>query len=138
MKEEMVIRNELSSNKIIRILWIIFGTLSLGLGLLGIILPVLPTTPFLLLAAYCYSRGSVRMHKWLLNHKWFGKYIRNYMEGKGIPLKTKIIAIASIWVTISFTSIFMVNVLWHRILLFIIAISVSIYLIRFKSFLTNP
>ena len=129
----MVIRNELSSNKIIRILWIIFGTISLGLGLLGIILPLLPTTPLLLLAAYCYARGSKRMHKWLLNHKWFGKYIRNYMEGKGIPLRSKIIAIVFIWITISFTTLFLIKILWLRIILFTIAITVSVYLIRFKT-----
>jgi uncharacterized membrane protein YbaN (DUF454 family) len=129
----MVIKSELSSNKIVRILWIIFGTFSLGLGLLGIILPLLPTTPLLLLSAYCYSKGSKRLHKWLINHKWFGKYIRNYLEGKGIPLKTKIIAIAFIWITISFTALFLINILWLRIVLFTIAIAVSIYLIRFKT-----
>jgi uncharacterized membrane protein YbaN (DUF454 family) len=129
----MIIKGELSSNRIVRILWIILGTISLGLGMLGIVLPVLPTTPFLLLTAYCYAKGSKRMHLWLLNHKWFGKYIRNYMEGKGIPLKTKIIAIASMWVMISITSIFIIEFLWHRVLLFAIAISVSAYLLSFKT-----
>jgi uncharacterized membrane protein YbaN (DUF454 family) len=129
----MVIKAELSSNRMVRILWITFGSISLVLGLVGIILPVLPTTPFLLIAAYCYARGSKRMHNWLLNHRWFGKYIRNYMEGKGIPRRSKIIAIAFIWITITFTALFLIKLIWLRIILFIIATAVTVYLIRFKT-----
>jgi uncharacterized membrane protein YbaN (DUF454 family) len=125
--------NKRSSSGFVRGLWTIAGTISLGLGILGIILPLLPTTPFLLLAAFCYLKGSERMHKWLLNHRIFGKYIRNYLEGRGIPLKTKIIAISFIWITISFTAIFVIDMLWLRIILFIIAAAVIVYLIRFKT-----
>jgi hypothetical protein len=113
-----------------RILFIVAGTICLGLGALGIILPLLPTTPFLLLTAACYMRGSDRMYQWLLNNKWFGKYIRNYREGKGIPLRGKISAIVLLWTTISFTAIFIISIDVIRVTLFLIATIVSIYLIR--------
>jgi uncharacterized membrane protein YbaN (DUF454 family) len=113
-----------------RILFIVAGTICLGLGALGIILPLLPTTPFLLLTAACYMRGSDRMYQWLLNNKWFGKYIRNYREGKGIPLRGKISAIVLLWTTISFTAIFIISIDVIRVTLFLIAAIVSIYLIR--------
>lgn len=113
-----------------RILFIVAGTICLGLGALGIILPLLPTTPFLLLTAACYMRGSDRMYQWLLNNKWFGKYIRNYREGKGIPLRGKISALVLLWTTISFTAIFIISIGVIRITLFLIAAIVSIYLIR--------
>lgn len=113
-----------------RILFIVAGTICLGLGALGIILPLLPTTPFLLLTAACYMRGSDRMYQWLLNNKWFGTYIRNYREGKGIPLRGKISALVLLWTTISFTAIFIISIGVIRVTLFIIATIVSIYLIR--------
>lgn len=113
-----------------RILFIVAGTICLGLGTLGIILPLLPTTPFLLLTAACYMRGSDRMYQWLLNNKWFGTYIRNYREGKGIPLRGKISALVLLWTTISFTAIFIISIGVIRVTLFIIATIVSIYLIR--------
>ena len=65
-------------------LWILGGTVCVALGILGIFLPILPTTPFLLLAAYCYTRGSARLYNRLLNRSWLGGYIRNYREGLGI------------------------------------------------------
>ena len=113
---------------------IILGTLFLGLGILGIILPILPTTPFLLLSAACYSRGSDRFYKWLLRNRYFGKYIRNYREGKGISLNIKIFAIIILWFSMSFTSFFIVTLTIVRILLVIIAIAVTIHLSLMKTY----
>ena len=75
-------KNERQLSGVKRKLLIFAGTLSLGLSVIGIVLPIIPTTPFLLLSAACYYKSSERMHKWLINHKLFGKYIKNYMEGK--------------------------------------------------------
>ncbi len=80
---------------------IIVGSFFAGLGILGIFLPLLPTTPFLLLAAACYIRSSERLYNWLMNNKWIGRYIKNYIEGKGIPLKSKVLSISALWITIS-------------------------------------
>jgi uncharacterized protein len=73
------------------------GTLAVLLGILGIFLPLLPTTPFLLLASWCFARGSERLHRWLLSHRLFGQYLRNFEAGRGIPLAAKIVATALLW-----------------------------------------
>ena len=78
---------------------IILGTLSLGLGILGIFLPLLPTTPFLLLTAALYFKGSPRLYQWLLNHKYFGTYIRNFREYKALPVRAKFISLLLMWGT---------------------------------------
>ncbi len=114
-------------------LLITIGTISVGLGFLGIVLPLLPTTPFLLLAATCYIRSSERFYHWLIYHKWFGDYIRNYREGRGIPLTAKITAIVLIWLTIGSSVLFIVPMLYVRILLVLIATGVTIYLLSVKT-----
>jgi uncharacterized membrane protein YbaN (DUF454 family) len=106
------------------------GTVCLGLGILGIVLPLLPTTPLLLLAAACYARGSERFYHWLLNHRWFGPHIRNYRAGAGIPLRAKATGIALVWATILITVAFAVELLWVRALLIAIAAGISAYLLR--------
>lgn len=78
--------------KAINAIWVSIGTLSLVIGFIGIFLPLLPTTPFVLLAAFCYARGSPRLHQWLLNHPKFGPPIRDWEEGRVIRTRTKIIA----------------------------------------------
>ena len=113
----------------IRWLLIIAGTVCVGLGIIGIFLPVLPTTPFLLLAAACYGRSSQRLYGWLLYNKWFGKYIRNYLQRKGIPLKLKIWTISLLWLAIGTSAIFAVELLVVRVVLVIIAICVTVHLL---------
>ena len=99
------------TRKFKKFLFIVIGTISLGLGCIGIILPILPTTPFLLLSVACYYKSSERMHSWLLNNKLFGSYIRNYKEGNGIPLKTKILTLVFLWAAISYSAFFILNIL---------------------------
>ncbi len=123
----------ITSSRLKRALWTSLGTFFLCLGVVGIVIPILPTTPFLLLAAFCYFRGSERMYKWLLSNKWFGEYIKNYREGKGVPLKVKVLAISFLWVAISFSAIFVVDNIWIRIILLIIAIGVSIHIVTLKT-----
>jgi uncharacterized membrane protein YbaN (DUF454 family) len=117
----------------IRMLLIIAGTFFVALGIIGIFVPVLPTTPFLLLAAACYARSSRRFYGWLLNNKWFGNYIRNYIEGKGIPLKVKVITIALLWITIGTSVAFAVHILVIRLILVLIAIGVSIHVLSIRT-----
>ena len=81
-----------------RIALVVGGTLLIGIGIAGIFLPVLPTTPFLLLAAACYLRGSGRLHAWLTEHRLLGRYIRYYRDGQGIPLHAEIVMVAVLWV----------------------------------------
>jgi uncharacterized protein len=122
-------------HRVVRTLLIVAGTISLSLGTLGIFLPILPTTPFLLLASACYLRSSERMHKWLLFNRWFGAYIKNYQEGRGIPLKTKIVAISVMWLAILYSTLCVVDEIFiAQLVLLIIAAGVSIHLIRLPTF----
>jgi len=105
------------------------GLLFVGLGILGIFLPLLPTTPFLLLAAACFARSSQKFYNWLLNNRWFGRYIRNYREGKGIPLRVKVMTISLLWVTILISAYF-VSIIYVRIFLILVAIGVTIHVAR--------
>ena len=126
---------KLKKQKALRILLIIAGTISLGLGAVGIFFPLLPTTPFLLISAACYVRGSERMYNWLLKNRWFGEYIKNYQEGRGIPLKTKILAISVLWITILYSTFFIAKeILIMQIVLLTIAIVVSVHLLRLPTF----
>jgi uncharacterized membrane protein YbaN (DUF454 family) len=101
-------------------------------------LPVLPTTPFLLLAAVCYARSSERFYHWLLNNRWFGEFIRNYREGRGIPLREKTLMLTMLWLTISLTAIFFVSAWWIRLILLGIAIGVSLHLVKIKTYHRDP
>jgi len=115
-----------------KILFISLGTFFVALGVLGIFLPVLPTTPFLLIAAALYARSSQRFYNWLLSNRFFGKYIKNYREGKGIPIKVKVFAITLLWITIGCSAVFALKILIVRIILLLVAVGVTTHIIRIK------
>ncbi|MDH5483513.1 MAG: YbaN family protein [Candidatus Bathyarchaeota archaeon] len=115
-------------------IFVVAGTISLGLGVVGVFLPILPTTPFLLLSAACYYKGSERMHRWLLNNKWLGDYIRNYKEGKGISPMGKVFTLVLLWITICYSVFFMLNEYILQIVLFAIAIAVTLHVITLPTF----
>lgn len=123
----------MSIGQVRQILWITAGSISLALGTLGLFVPVLPTTPFLLLSAYCYSRGSDRFYHWLVHRSLFGTYIRNYREGLGLPLSQKVITITLLWLTIGAAIVFGGLDWWLRILLVGIAAGVTTHLVRIKT-----
>ena len=113
-------------------LFIFLGSISLGLGSIGIILPLLPTTPFLLLAAYFYLRSSKKLYVWLLNHRIFGIYIYSYINFHAIDLKTKISALSLLWLSLTI-SIILVNKLLVTLILLIIGLSVSLHILSLKT-----
>ncbi len=104
------------------------GTLATGLGIIGIFVPILPTTPFLLLAAACYMRSSERFYQWLINNRMFGAYVRNYIEGKGMPVKIKMFTILLLWLTIALTIVFGVQNIVIKIVLICIAVGVTAHI----------
>lgn len=112
---------------------ILLGTLSLALGILGIFLPLLPTTPFLLLTAALYFKGSPRLYKWLLNHKYFGTYIRNFRENKAIPLRAKIVSLLLMWGTMLYCIFFLIPLIWVKVILFLVAVGVTYHILSFKT-----
>jgi uncharacterized membrane protein YbaN (DUF454 family) len=110
-------------------LLLILGFLSVALGIAGIILPVLPTTPFLLLAAFLFGKSCDKCHEWLMNHKWFGETLREYKAGKGLKKIVKIRAIVIVWLSIGASSILGTDNIYVRVVLVITALSVSAYLL---------
>ena len=126
-------QRDILSNRFFRYLLIIAGTIFLGLGIIGIFLPILPTTPFLLLAAACYARSSKRFYDWLMNNRWFGNYIKNYREGRGVPLKVKVFTISLLWITILASVFFIISNFLIEIILIIIAIGVTIHILTIKT-----
>ena len=109
------------------------GTVFTATGIIGIFVPILPTTPFLLLAAACYLRSSQRFYNWLLGNRFFGAYVRNYLQGRGMPRKVKIATIFLLWLTISCSIIFAVQALVIRAVLLVIAIGVTVHIILIKT-----
>jgi hypothetical protein len=116
-----------------RQLYIILASIFVGLGALGIFIPLLPTTPFLLLATYFYMNSSKQRLRWLLSNRYLGPYIRSYLSKEGIPLRLKIRTLTLLWVTILYATFFATDKLHLQIILIIIAISVSIHLILKKT-----
>ena len=115
-----------------RLLWSVAGTFFLSLGAVGIVIPLLPTTPFFLLAAACYLRGSARMYNWMLTNRYFGNYLRNYIEGKGIPFEVRIATIVLLWTVIGFSVAMMTDSTIVRIVLILVAFGVSIHILTLK------
>lgn len=116
---------------LLKALLVVCGTLCVALGVIGIFLPLMPTTIFLLLAAACYARSSDRFYQRLVGHRVLGTYIRN---NRGMPVRAKVMTIALLWASIGATMIWSVDALWLRLLLFAIASGVTIHVARLPVF----
>lgn len=114
--------------------WLLIGggCAALGLGILGIPLPVLPTTPFLLLSAWCFGRSSEPLLRWLLTNRLFGKYLRNYLEHRGIPRRVKTGILITLWATIGLSAV-LVEGWWLRVLLIAVAAGVTVHVLRIRT-----
>ena len=121
-----------SRHRSVRYTLLAIGWLSVLLGVIGIFVPVLPTTPFLLLAAACFVRSSRRFYLWLVHHKHLGPWIRDYLEGNGIPLKGKVYAIGLMWASIGL-SCYLVPMPWARAFMLTSAVLVTLYILRQKT-----
>lgn len=119
-------------NPAIRFALLAVGWLCVALGVIGIFLPVLPTTPFLLLAAACFVRSSKRFYLWLVLHPRLGPWVRDYLDGQGIPRKAKVYAIGLMWASIAL-SCYLVPLPWARAFMLTSAVLVSIYILRQKT-----
>jgi len=112
---------------------ITLGSFFVGLAVLGIFIPLLPTTPFLLLAAYFYARSSGRLYRWLLSSPLLGDYIRHYREGGGVPVFKKVIVILFLWLMLGYTALAVVQPWWGKTILFAVAAGVSYHIIKIKT-----
>lgn len=113
--------------------YVILGTISLVLGTVGMFLPLLPTTPFYLLTAWLYMRGSEKFYRKVMENKYFGTIVRNFQEDKSISLTTKIVIVSVLWVTILFSAFWVVSLWFIRFILFAIAIGTTIHVLSFKT-----
>jgi len=111
----------------------ILGLISLGLGILGAFLPVLPTTPLLLLSAALFLRGNRRLYDWLMNHPKLGVYISNFMKHKAIPLRVKVVAVSMLWITLLYCAIWVAGHWAFRLFFILIAIGVTIHILSYKT-----
>jgi uncharacterized protein len=119
--------------KIKKVILIVLGTISLILGIIGICLPLLPTTPLLLLSAACYIRSSEKLYNLLINNKYLGSYIKDYQEKGAIPKKTKIIAVCFLWLSIGGSVLFVITKPFVKFILISIATGVTIHILRLKT-----
>ncbi len=104
---------------------LMLGCVSLAVGVIGIVLPLVPTTGPLLLAAVCFDQSSPRFHSWLINNRLLGGYIKSYREGRGLPMMQKVCTIGLLWTTITLSIVFAVDAWWGRALLTAVAVGVS-------------
>ena len=121
------------SSPIRRKLYLAAGLLFLALGALGVFIPVLPTTPFLLLAAAMFMRSSGRLYLWLTTHRVFGPFIRNYRLYRAVPLRSKVVALTFLYLTIGYSVIYVTGNWWLRSLLLAIAAGVSWHILKLKT-----
>jgi uncharacterized membrane protein YbaN (DUF454 family) len=109
------------------------GMVAVGLGAAGIFLPLLPTTPFLILAAACFSRSSDRLYNWLITHRWFGRYVRQYREHKAISRQNKLATILLLWGTLAFSGLVVLEAIWIRVLLLAVGVGVTLHVMSMKT-----
>jgi uncharacterized membrane protein YbaN (DUF454 family) len=108
------------------------GSLCLVLAVLGVFLPLLPTTPFLLLASACYVRSSERLHGWLMGNRMLGPYIRNFRERRGVPLRARVTTVMLLWLPLLY-SVYRLDILWLELLLLLMGVIWSVLILRMKS-----
>ncbi|MBA4179887.1 MAG: DUF454 domain-containing protein [Anaerolinea sp.] len=122
-------RVAVSGSRVVRWLYLAAGGLLVAIGVLGIFLPLLPTTIFFILAAGCFGKSSPGAYRWLHSNRYFGKYLRDYRERRGATVGTKAASIGSLWLGIG-AAIFFVHVTWIALILLVIAAAVSVHLLR--------
>ncbi len=120
----------MASPRVRRLILTACGLLCVGLAVLGWILPIMPATPFLLLAAGCFARSSPRLHRWLHENRLFGRYLRDYEGGRGLPWTWKAGTLALIWGSVALSATFVARAMWLRLLLGAVALGVSWHILR--------
>lgn len=116
-----------------KVLFLALGLLSLVMAILGIFLPLLPTTPFLLLSAYLFAKSSTKLYNWLLRTKYFGKIIKDYKAQEGVAPGIKVFALIFLWTTILATILFFFSPWYLDLILILIASLVSYHILKLKT-----
>jgi len=114
------------------------GVVAVALAVIGIFVPILPTTPFLLLAAFLFGRSSPRFYAWLHTNRWFGTYLANYRAGRGLPQREKVLTLVALWAAILLSVALALSSWWPRGVLLLIAVAVTVHLIRIPTYRSPP
>jgi uncharacterized membrane protein YbaN (DUF454 family) len=120
-------------SRVMKLLWVTAGTISLAVGMIGVAVPVLPTTPFVLIAAACYLRGSKRMYDWIASNRVIGGYLSGYLEGRGVSTKAKATSVIVLWALILISATFFMSEAMTRAVLIVIAVAVTVHLLTLKT-----
>ena len=122
-----------SRSRLVRVLFTLAGAVALGLGLIGIVLPLLPTTPFVLLATACFARGSERFHQWLLANRTFGPMVYEWERHRSLPYRTKVTAIVLMSLTMAVSIVFFVEPAWLKAALALFGVALALWMYRIPS-----
>lgn len=121
------------TSRLMKALLVTCGTICVGLGIVGIFLPLMPTTVFLLLAAACYARSSERFHRRLVEHPWLGPYVQ---QNRGMTGRQKAVSIGVLWLSLIVTMIWAAGAIWLRLFLVAVGVGVTVHVARIPAF--NP
>ena len=116
-----------------RWLLICAGIASIAVGIVGVFVPLLPTTPFLLVAAACFLRSSERLYRWLTTHRWLGPYVRNYYEDRAVTTRARVVVLLLLWGTLGYTAFGVVGSVVVRVVLLVVGLGVSLHILRLKT-----
>jgi hypothetical protein len=133
MKEIDTSLIKISTSRLVRILLINIGWICVTLGVIGIFLPVMPTTVFLLIAAVCFARSSEKFYIWLLTNKYLGRFVLDYMEKRGMTLKSKFLALTTLTLVLGFTIIFAIDPMWLKVMLTSLYIGLIYYILSLNT-----
>lgn len=122
-----------SRHRLLRWAYVVLGSLLVAIGILGVFLPLLPSTVFFLMAAGCYGKSSPAAYRWLTTNRWFGRHLRDYSEERGATVAAKAYSIGSLWLGIGVTEYFFIDNLWVRLTLVAVAIAVSVHLFSLRT-----
>lgn len=124
---------KVEKSRIVRYAYLVSGFLLVAIGIIGIFLPLLPTTIFLILASACFVKSSPKANEWLRSNKILSPYLKNYQDKTGLSAKTKIFTLSFLWISISLSAFYLTNEFYIKIILLAIAVGVSIHLIMVKT-----
>lgn len=117
----------------VKILLVTGGFISFTVGIIGLLIPVFPTSPFVILAAALFFEGSDRWYNWILHHRWFGQYVRDYRERGGMRRVPKYLFLLTVWTAVGVSTVVALDALWHRIFLLAFGAALSLWVLRLKT-----
>ena len=126
-------QRQVKRSPVLRWLLMVIGVIAVVLGAIGVFVPLLPTTPFLLLAAVCFIRSSERLYMWVIHHRWFGGYIRNCLEHRAVTLRGKVAALALLWTVVGYSGLVVASSWSPRLVMALVAVSVTIRLLHLRT-----